>query len=284
MSISGIGSSILSSLSPEILAQMRGAPKGENSEEFASSFVNEKDGDGNGTLSLTETGFDEKRFTGIDSDGDGQLSEEEVAADVEKRWQENGQMMGGLGMLMQGMPGKDGKDFASALISESDADGDGSLNSEESGLSSELFSALDTDGDGQITTEEINAAMQPLEGMGTPGGQEQAAAVADSSTASATAASTDASSASSSSSSDEEEYDAYDLNEDGVVTMDELRQAFAAGDISLSSLFKDGNAREGDRESGMTGESGQSALMRMAMRAYQAQDGNTSAGLQSAVA
>ncbi|WP_272699228.1 hypothetical protein [Desulfovibrio sp. Fe33] len=61
------------------------------------------------------------------------------------------------------------------------------------------------------------------------------------------------------SSSDEEEYDAYDLNEDGVVTVDELLQAFRQGDASVQALFE--------------GSGGSSALLqRLASQAYEAQN------------
>ncbi|MGE4290744.1 MAG: EF-hand domain-containing protein [Desulfovibrio sp.] len=285
MDISGIGSSTLSSLSPEILAQMRNQSQGGSSEEFASSFVNDKDSDSDGLLSLTEAGIDQSMFETADADGDGYLTQEEIAADVEARKQETDKMMGGLNMLMQGMDGSEqtaGMSFADSLISESDADGDGALNLEESGLSEDLFEALDTDGDGSITTEELDAAMQPPDGMATGtelSGETIASAATASGTASTTAASETEESSSSSSSSDEE-YDEYDLNEDGVVTMDELRQAFANGDISLESLFQDqtgGNEAE-------TGNNSQSALLRTAMRAYQAQGMDMSSVSQSAVA
>jgi hypothetical protein len=60
------------------------------------------------------------------------------------------------------------------------------------------------------------------------------------------------------SSSDEEEYDTYDLNEDGVVTVDELLQAFRQGDTSVQALFE--------------GSGGSSALLqRLASQAYEAQ-------------
>ena len=286
MDVSGIGSSSLVSLSSDILAQMR-ANRGGNSEEFANSFVSDKDGDGDGLLSLEEAGIDQTKFDNADTDGDGYLTEEEISADMENRKKEMAQMMGGLNMLMQGMGGQEEGDIASSLISESDADGDGALSQEESGLSDELFSALDSDGDGSVSAEEINAAMRPPDGMmqgqGTEQSGETISAAATASGVSASGGTESSGGTQSASSSDDEEYDEYDLNEDGVVTMDELRQAFANGDVSLESLFEtDGADRNGSENGGEN--DGQSALMRMAMRAYEAQSSETGSMTQSAVA
>ena len=265
MSISGIGSSVSSSLYPEVLARMRG-PDGEgSSEEFASSFIQEKDGDGDGLLTLKEAGIDETMFAKADADGDGLLSEEEIRADVESRKQEM-QMMGELGMLMQGMGSEN---LAEMLIAENDEDGDNLLDLEETGLSEELFGTLDTDGDGLVSGAEIEAALQPSDMMSTV-----AASQEGSESTAAVAAASAAASESASASEDDEEYDEYDLNEDGVVSMDELRQAFINGDMSLESLFARVENEDG----------GQSSMMRMGMRAYQAQSSGALAGFQRAVA
>ncbi|WP_022660377.1 CREC-EF hand family protein [Paucidesulfovibrio longus] len=287
MDVSGIGSSTLASLSSDVLAQMR-ANRGGDSGEFAGSFVSDKDGDGDGLLSLEEAGIGQTRFDNADTDGDGYLTEEEISADMESRKKEMDRMMGGLNMLMQGMGGRGEGDFASSLISESDADGNGMLSQEESGLSDELFGALDADGDGSVSTEEINAAMRPPDGMtGAQGAEQSGETIAAAATASGVSGSGGSESSggteSASSSDDDEEYDEYDLNEDGVVTMDELRQAFANGDVSLESLFETDGAGRGQDE-GAGGNDGQSALMRMAMRAYEAQGVETGSLAQGAVA
>ncbi|WP_291329943.1 hypothetical protein [Desulfovibrio sp. UCD-KL4C] len=67
----------------------------------------------------------------------------------------------------------------------------------------------------------------------------------------------------STSSNEEETFDAYDLNEDGVVTGDELLQAFEEGDESLANVV--GRSKESEKNDG------KSALTQKATRAYQAQ-------------
>lgn len=68
------------------------------------------------------------------------------------------------------------------------------------------------------------------------------------------------SSSGSSSSSDDDEYDEYDLNKDGVVSTEELRQAYLDGDMSLAFLFDRGESQNGP-----------SNFMRIAMNAYNLQ-------------
>ncbi|BCS87954.1 EF-hand domain-containing protein [Pseudodesulfovibrio sediminis] len=146
-------------------------------------------------------------------------------------------------------------DIAASIFERDDADGDGLLNLDETPLDEERFNSIDTDGDGFITAKELTADIEAnmAEGMpvAPPGAQEQAATATGSGSAD-----------SSSSSENEEEYDTYDLNEDGVVTLDELLQAFQSGDSSLKSVFES------------LGDGAVSSMTtRLAMEAYQAQMG-----------
>ena len=139
MSISGIDSSTTSSLYGDLISRLRGKQGDGADEAFSSSIAN-------------------------DLDGDGVISEEEMQAARESH---NGQMsmMGGLGMLMRGMdPGS----IADTLVADKDADGDGMLSQDESGLKDDFFSALDGDEDGLLSSGELASAMQSHRPMGPP--------------------------------------------------------------------------------------------------------------------
>ncbi|SME97118.1 hypothetical protein [Desulfovibrio gilichinskyi] len=254
MSISGVDSSMISGANSDIIAQMREARKGSSAEDFVSSMVADNDGDGDGLLSLKESGMSSDLFNTIDADSDGQASQEELLADLE-----NQGMMGELSVFMQG-GANSGMSLTETLMNNMDIDGDSLLSQEETGLNDELFSVLDADSDGSISGEELDAAMTP------PDATEQAS-VATAASSASSGSEVSASSSSSDEDEDEETYDAYDLNEDGVVTADELLQAFNNGDESLADVV--GKSSESE------GQNGQSPLSRMAMKAYQTQNDGT---------
>lgn len=258
MSVSGIGDSSVSSLFSSQMSQTKRPEDYDSSEDFVSSIIGDQDSDGDGQLSASESGFLSDIFSEIDSDGDGYLSQEEMIADLESR-QEQQAMMGNMSVMMSDESGS--SSLIDTLMEELDSDGDSLISAEESGLSEELFNNLDTDGDGNLSYEELQASMTPPEGMGD---------VAASSTSSSS------SSESSTSEDSEEEYDEYDFNEDGVVTLDELQQAFANGDTSLAGIVG-GDSETNQQDSADSGQSGQSILQRMAMRAYEQQNASTSA-------
>lgn len=125
-----------------------------------------------------------------------------------------------------------------------------------------VLSNEDSDGDGSLSGDEIKENMRSPEGGMPPEGMGNAAASSRSE--------------SSSGEEGEEEYDEYDYNQDGVVTFDELQQAFASGDTSLEDVV----GRRGDmnqQRPGEEGQSGQSILQRRAIRAYSDQTANASA-------
>ncbi|WP_319583234.1 EF-hand domain-containing protein [uncultured Pseudodesulfovibrio sp.] len=145
---------------------------------------------------------------------------------------------------------QDPDEMAASIVEKDDQDGDGLLSLSETPLDEDRFNEIDADGDGFISAEELSADAQahqsenpePMQGMSMGGasGSSQASGSDDSE-------------------SSDEDYDQYDLNEDGVVTLDELMQAFRQGDQSLQALFD-----------GM--DKGSSSLIqRMANEAYTAQ-------------
>ncbi|WP_027723282.1 EF-hand domain-containing protein [Maridesulfovibrio zosterae] len=255
MSISALDSSMVGNLfSSDQFSLNRTGQKG-SAKDFAKSIIGEEDSDGDGLISLEESSLDKDRFNKVDSDGDGTISQEEIVADFEKI-QEQMAMLGRMSVTMQG--GNSGS-IVDSLINELDTDGDSLISQEESGLEDELFNTLDADGDGKISSEEIEAGMTPPEGMMSSEGMSAQAGSASGS-----------SSSSSSSEEGEEEYDEYDYNQDGVVTSDELERAYTNGDSSLEDIV----GRRGDKNQPYQkedGQSGQSIMQRMAMRAYQDQ-------------
>lgn len=272
MSIYGVSGSSSGSMA-DALAQLRNAREQKDTDEFAASFISGHDTDQNGLLSVEETDFSKEQFNTIDADGDGYLSADELTAEERRR-----QEKGAFNMGMRVPPTAD--EIASSLISQLDADGDGSLSQEELDMDSDQFSSIDSDGDGILSSEEITedlqarmdemhqAAMQ----MGASSSATTESTNGDASeVAAATAPGTSETSASgtqaSSSSTEEEEYDDLDLNKDGTVSFDELRQAMMNGTFS--------GTLDGLSGSGSTGsDSGSfvSGFMRkMADQAYQTQ-------------
>lgn len=247
MSISAVGSS---SVYDTTLGQGQQTNSvfntGASSDEIAASILDKDDADGDGLLSLEETPLDEERFSAIDTDGDGFISAEELSADAQARQAERDSFMNQLGVQMQGT---DTESMVSSIFANDDADGDGLLSLNETPLDEERFNSIDTDGDGYISTDELTTDMEAnmAEGASAPPPGSEAQAAGSSGSASGSGES-------------EEEYDEYDLNEDGTVSLDELMQAYNSGDTSLETLFKS------------MGESFMSSLtQRYAMEAYQAQ-------------
>ncbi len=249
MSISALSSSSMASTFFGSLQNRSSRTGGESSDDIAASIINKDDADGDGLLSLSETPLDEERFSAIDSDGDGFISAEELSADAQSRQQNMNSLVSELAMRMQGM---DPDEMAESIVAKDDADGDGVLSLDETPLDEDRFNSIDADGDGYISAAELSADAQENMEQGAP-----AAAAQGSETQSAAA-----SASGSGGSESEEEYDEYDLNEDGVVSFDELLQAFNSGDNNVKNLLQS-----------MGGGAVSSMTSRLASEAYQAQMG-----------
>jgi len=159
------------------------------------------------------------------------------------------------------------EDFVESILSDQDSDGDGLLSSSEANFKEDHFNKIDSDSDGYLSQEELVADVEKM--------QEMKAAMGSMSVAMGGGKASSGSSESSSSDESEEEYDEFDYNKDGVVTLDEMQQAFASGETSLEDIV----GRRGDMNQQSTneeGRSGQSLMQRMAMRAYQDQSANYS--------
>ncbi len=79
MEISGISGFSASGFSMSLQGQRRPEP---DASDIASRAVSDLDGDDNGTLSLKESTLDEDAFNTIDTDGDGELSQDELSEAV----------------------------------------------------------------------------------------------------------------------------------------------------------------------------------------------------------
>ncbi|EGB14933.1 putative signal transduction protein with EFhand domain protein [Pseudodesulfovibrio mercurii] len=145
----------------------------------------------------------------------------------------------------------DPDEMAASIVEKDDQDGDGFLSLAETPLDEDRFNEIDADGDGLISADELSADAQEHMSEAPTGMAGMAMGGSAGSQSSSGSGSSDESS--------DEEYDQYDLNEDGVVTLDELMQALNQGDTSVQALFQN-----------MDG--GSSALIqRLASEAYQAQ-------------
>lgn len=190
MSVSALSSSS-SSYWEKMLAQMKGSSESQTQDNLASKLFGDLDSDGDGTLSLSETGLSEDLYSNLDTDGDGTVTQTELQKGIETQRnamftsmqlgqsqtmssmassssaqpsaQEmlssimNGEVPGG---APGGGPEGTGDDLASKLFSDLDSDSSGGLSASETGLSQSNFDAMDTDQDGSVSAEELSAALE----------------------------------------------------------------------------------------------------------------------------
>lgn len=189
---------------------------------ISKDIVAQNDKNSDSSLSIEELGIDEEQFSTLDSDGDGLVTQNEIASAIDSKLSSfDGQMpskeefetlISELGLQMPEPPvSPQANDFSSMIMSSYDTDSDSLLSSSEASiLSEEEFSALDTNSDGSISTDELSSAYDK---------------VTSSSESSETMASMPPPSGGASSSSSEEEYDELDTNKDGIVSQEEKNAA-----------------------------------------------------------
>ena len=206
---------------------------------ISKDIVVQNDKDSDSSLSIDELGVNEEQFSALDSDGDGLVTQEEIATAIDDKLSsfdgtmpspdEMASLLSDLGLEMPEPPAKPDEnsamsdDFSSIIMSQYDSNGDSSLSSDEvSLLNSDEFSALDTNSDGTISTDELSSAFEQVASETPPppppsGGGQMAS--------------------SSSSSTSEEEYDELDTNKDGVVSQEEKNAALgiSSSDTSTTS-------------------------------------------------
>ena len=215
---------------------------------ISKDIVAQNDKDSDSSLSIDELGVDEEQFSALDSDGDGLVTQDEIASAIDSKLasfdgempskEEFASLLSDLGLEMPEPPAKPNEnsamsdDFSSMIMSQYDSNSDSSLSSDEvSLLSSDEFSALDTNSDGTISTDELSSAFEQVASSGTPpppppsgGGQM----------------------ASSSSSSSSEEYDELDTNKDGVVSQEEKNAALGISSSDTSTTSTSSNQETKD--------------------------------------
>lgn len=189
---------------------------------ISKDIVAQNDKNSDSSLSIEELGIDEEQFSTLDSDGDGLVTQNEIASAIDSKLSSfDGQMpskeefetlISELGLQMPEPPvSPQANDFSSMIMSSYDTDSDSLLSSSEASiLSEEEFSALDTNSDGSISTDELSSAYDK---------------VTSSSESSETMASMPPPSGGASSSSSEDEYDELDTNKDGIVSQEEKNAA-----------------------------------------------------------
>ena len=224
MYVSGVGASDLYSY-----MKSYGQKSSEDISEKVAAQIAELDTDGDGALSVEESGVSTELFNQADSNGDGLVSEEELLAMM--------QSFGAGGPppdMEEGQgppPEADPADMAASIIEELDLDGDGALSLEESGVEEDIFTTADADGDGLVTEEELVAMLEENRPQGPPPemeeGMEGPASASDmaANIISELDSDGDGGLSSGEASASEEEFDALDTNEDGIVSQAELEAA-----------------------------------------------------------
>ncbi len=121
--------------------------------------------DANGDGKITQAEIDAYRlakFAEADTDGDGNLSVEELAAQAEARKAER-----------EARRAEMGAERIAKMVEKKDTNGDGMLSADEMGdgdRAAKMFEKLDTDGDGAISKEELEAMKGKRRGGGKAGG------------------------------------------------------------------------------------------------------------------
>lgn len=227
MSISSISSK--TDLWSELLnSQINSSGKSAKAESSSTSTATSAES----TSTSQVSDFINQVFTNMDTDGDGQISSEELSKSLEDSQgllaalnEASSQMAA---FQAQNQEGPDFAAMASDIISEKDTDGDTTISLEESGLDENLFSNIDTDSDGTLTSEEIASG---LESMPPPPPPPQQSA-----------------SSSNESSSSSSIFDEFDTDGDGTVSAAELQIGLEDMKSSLLSLLgsSDSSSESGD--------------------------------------
>ena len=134
-------------------------------EKLLQRFVEARDEDSDGYLSLEEFGGDEEEFIRLDTDEDGRLSARELAEDLAPATEFTAAQ---IQKLLAGFDRQDdGSSDAAARIEERvrkqfqqlvavrDTDGNGRLSAEELGEAGDLLEVMDTDENGELDAEEM---------------------------------------------------------------------------------------------------------------------------------
>lgn len=221
-----IGSIGMSSMSANSLAGlMRSFAARPSSSEFASMIIENEDADGDGMISAAETKLKESQFAAMDTDGDGLLTSEEMVAAFAAHVADRS------AQTLSRLP-RSASDFASMIVKEEDADGDGMISASETRVDTERFNEIDADGDGLLTVDELvaSAANRRERPQGPPPGPPPAASGSEFASMIIEQEDTDGDGMISISETrvDEERFAEIDADGDGLLSAEELASAFEA--------------------------------------------------------
>lgn len=205
---------------------------------ISKDIISQSDTNSDSSLSIDELGVSEEQFSTLDNDGDGLVTQNEIASAIDSKLssfdgempskEEFESLISELGLQMpESSTTKEANDFSSMIMSSYDSDSDSLLSaSEVSILSDEEFSALDTNSDGSISTDELSSAYDQVTNTSS-NSSESVASIPPS-----------PSGGGSSSASEEEEYDELDTNKDGIVSLEEKNAALGI-ETADNSTVKD---------------------------------------------
>lgn len=205
---------------------------------ISKDIISQSDTNSDSSLSIDELGVSEEQFSTLDNDGDGLVTQNEIASAIDSKLssfdgempskEEFESLISELGLQMpEPSTTKEANDFSSMIMSSYDSDSDSLLSaSEVSILSDEEFSALDTNSDGSISTDELSSAY------------DQVTNTSSNSSESVASMPPPPSGGGSSSASEEEEYDELDTNKDGIVSQEEKNAALGI-ETADNSTVKD---------------------------------------------
>jgi hypothetical protein len=211
MYVSGVGASSLYGYTKEY-----GQKSTDDVSQKVVAQILELDTDGDGALSVEESGVSSELFNQADSNGDGLVSEEELLAMMQS-FRPSGPP-----------PEADPAEMAAGIIEENDANGDGVLTLEDGGIVEAILNAADEDEDGEVTEEELVAMMEEGRPQGPPPEMDQAGGTAGDMAAQIMEeldSDGDGGLSIGETAASEEEFDALDTNEDGIVSQAELEAA-----------------------------------------------------------
>jgi Ca2+-binding EF-hand superfamily protein len=192
-------------------------------DEATQRLINDRDKDGNGTLSAVEIAISDEAFQLADANADGELSADELKNSVDTIGKE---------LAAQGPQGMQGPPPSSSQEDDDDDDDDeDDEDSTEAATLEQIFQDADTDGDGVLSAAEFQAAAEQIaEAMRSQGPQGPPPPPPDSEEAAQQLVQDldedgDGALSASEIPISSEVFDAADTNQDGVLSADELQAA-----------------------------------------------------------
>lgn len=148
------------------LSSLYGGNSKINTNEFASKLLKKLDTDSNSTIEQSEaSNISSDIFSKIDINGDGHITEDEIAENMQKGASLLKSLASQSSMNAFNIQNMTGEDMASSLISRYDTDSSQTLSLSEAGqaaLSDELFSKIDTDANGEISQKELGSVFDTI--------------------------------------------------------------------------------------------------------------------------